>query len=66
MKYLCLGADYVGIGRPALYGLICGGYKGVEQIFNILNQELYTAMINGGFKDLKSFNLKRIRLEKKN
>jgi len=66
IKYLCLGADYVGVGRPAMYGLICDGHKGVEKIFNILNQELYTAMINGGFKDLKSFNLKRIRFEKKN
>ena len=65
IKYLCLGADYVGIGRPAIYGLICNGYKGVEKIFNILNQELYTAMINGGFKDLKSFNLNRIRFENK-
>lgn len=66
IKYLCLGADYVGIGRPAMYGLICNGFLGVEKIFSILNQELYTAMINGGFKDLKSFNLKRVRFEKKN
>ena len=66
IKYLCLGADYVGIGRPAMYGLICNGFLGVEKIFSILNQELYTAMINGGFKDLKSFNLNRVRFEKKN
>ncbi len=49
-----------------MYGLICNGHIGVERIFSILNQELYTAMTNGGFKDLKSFNLKRVRFEKKN
>lgn len=65
IKYLCLGADFVGVGRPAIYGLICNGHKGVAKIFDILNQELYTAMINAGFKDLKSFNINRIKLEKK-
>ena len=30
IKYLCLGADFVGIGRPAMYGLICGGRNGAK------------------------------------
>ncbi len=65
LKYLCLGADYVGIGRPAIYGLICNGYYGVKEIFNILNNELLTAMVNGGFKNLKSFHKSRIKLNEK-
>lgn len=65
LKYLCLGADYIGIGRPAMYGLICNGYLGVREIYKILNNELFTAMINGGFKNLKSFNKSRIKFDEK-
>ena len=39
----------VAIGRAALYGLIIDGADGVNEIINILNSELYTDMINGGF-----------------
>ena len=63
IKYLSLGADFVGIGRPAMYGLICGGHKGVEKIFEILKGELKTAMINGGFKNLTSFKKNRLKLD---
>lgn len=60
IKYLCAGADLVGIGRAAIYGLILDGGNGVNRIVEILKSELQTAMINGGFKSLKSFNAKRI------
>ena len=60
LKFLCLGADYVGIGRPSIHGLIYNGSRGVSEIFKILNNELETSMINGGFKNKKSFNLKRL------
>lgn len=65
IKYLCLGADYVGIGRPAIYGLICGGSEGVRKVFEILNDELRTAMINGGFNNLKSFLKNRLIIDEK-
>tara|TARA_B100000945_G_C20425322_1_gene620196 strand:+ start:2090 stop:3169 length:1080 start_codon:yes stop_codon:yes gene_type:complete len=65
LKYLCLGADFVGIGRPAIYGLICQGSVGVGKIFEILNNELYTVMANGGFGDLKSFSTNRLKLNEK-
>lgn len=65
IKYLCLGADFVGIGRPAIYGLVCEGNKGVKKIFEILNSELKTGMINGGFKNLNSFNKNRINFNEK-
>jgi len=64
IKYLCLGANFVGIGKPAIYGLIINGHKGVKQIFDILKYELETASLNGGFKNLRDFNLKRISLKK--
>ena len=60
IKFLCLGADFVGIGRPALHGLIYSGSKGVSEVFKILNSELKTNMINGGFKKEISFNMKRL------
>ncbi len=64
IKYLCLGADLVAIGRPAIYGLGLNGSSGVSTIFEILKKEFKTAMINGGFKNLKSFNQKRLILGK--
>lgn len=60
IKYLCLGADIVGIGRPAIYGLICNGPTGVSNILSILKSELITAMYNGGFKSLKDMKLERL------
>ena len=57
---MCLGADFVGVGRPAIHGLINNGHTGVSDIFKILKNELLTGMINGGFKNLKSF--KKLRL----
>jgi isopentenyl diphosphate isomerase/L-lactate dehydrogenase-like FMN-dependent dehydrogenase len=60
IKYLCAGADLVGIGRAAIYGLILDGENGVSRIIEILKSELQTAMVNGGFKSLKSFNKNRI------
>lgn len=64
IKFLCLGADFVGVGRPAVHGLITQGNLGVKNIFEILNNELKSNMINGGFKNEKSFNLKRLKFIK--
>jgi L-lactate dehydrogenase (cytochrome)/(S)-mandelate dehydrogenase len=44
VKALCLGADAVMIGRPALYGLAAEGRSGVESILAILRAELATAL----------------------
>ncbi len=65
IKYMCLGADFVGIGRPAIYGLILGGQKGVEKIFNLFYEELFSSMTNGGFKSLKDMKLNRIEFSEK-
>ncbi len=60
IKYLCLGANFVAVGRPAIHGLISNGSKGVEKIFAVLKDELKTAMINGGFKNKGSFKKNRL------
>ncbi len=57
IKYLSIGADMVAIGRPALYGLIANGNRGVQEIFRILQEELKISMTNGGFKNIKEIKL---------
>ena len=47
-----------------IYGLIIDGHRGVKTIFDILNSEFKTALLNGGFKNLKEMNLKRIYFDK--
>jgi (S)-2-hydroxy-acid oxidase len=39
-KALALGADFVLVGRPALWGLAIDCQKGVETVMNILEREL--------------------------
>ena len=62
IKYMSLGADFVGVGRPAIHGLAAAGNRGVTNIFEILKNELLTSMINGGFKNFKSFKRSRLIL----
>lgn len=38
-KAVALGARMVFLGRPALWGLACGGQQGVENVLNILKKE---------------------------
>lgn len=65
LKYLCLGAHYVGVGRPALYGLINAGHEGVKKTFSILNSELKTSMSNGGFKNIREMKKDRLKINEK-
>eukprot|EP00613_Pedinella_sp_CCMP2098_P044091 CAMPEP_0171786826 /NCGR_PEP_ID=MMETSP0991-20121206/63547_1 /TAXON_ID=483369 /ORGANISM="non described non described, Strain CCMP2098" /LENGTH=464 /DNA_ID=CAMNT_0012395683 /DNA_START=265 /DNA_END=1659 /DNA_ORIENTATION=+ len=43
-KALALGADWVAVGRPYLFGLGAGGAPGVRRTFDILATELETTM----------------------
>lgn len=51
-KALALGANAVAIGRPILYGLALGGWMGVQQVLEHLNQELVMAMRLAGTKTI--------------
>lgn len=64
IKYLCLGADFVGIGRPAIFGLFLNGKHGVKDVFDILNSEFHSSCINGGFVEKKDFSLNRLIIPK--
>ncbi len=48
LKARALGADAVLVGRPLLWGLICGGASGVAHVLQILNDELEHAMFLSG------------------
>lgn len=41
---LCLGADFVLIGRAYLYGLMAGGERGVDRVLDLMASELRTTM----------------------
>ena len=59
-KALCLGADFVCIGRPAIWGLILGGSKGVSKILDLFYQELKSIMGLSGCNDIKKISKKYI------
>lgn len=63
-KALASGADLVGIGRPAIYGLAVGGSKGVTSVFKHLSKELKIVMQLAGCKtveDIKKAKLLSIK-----
>jgi L-lactate oxidase len=55
-KALALGATAVGIGRPALWGLINGGSLGVKSVYAQLAFELKSAMLLSGVKKVTDLN----------
>lgn len=48
LRALCLGADAVLLGRPALYGLALGGESGAAEVLALLKGELARAMALSG------------------
>jgi lactate oxidase len=62
-RALALGATAVGIGRPALWGLINGGSLGVKSVYGQLAFELRSTMLLSGvakITDLKRENLAKV------
>ena len=64
IKLKCLGADFVGLGRPIMHGLIVSGYKGVYKVLEILKNDLISSMKNGGFKSTIDFKISRLNFNK--
>ena len=62
LKAIALGADIVGLGRLAIYGLIAGGKIGVQHMLLLLREELETAMINSGLRSINDISEKNINL----
>lgn len=52
-KALALGADFILLGRPALWGLAYDGREGVEAVMHILERELNRTMALAGVTSIK-------------
>ena len=50
LKTLSLGADFVGVGRPFIFGLIANAFNGVNNVIDLLKSEFLTAMRLSGSK----------------
>lgn len=48
VKACYYGANIVGIGRPAVYGLIANGYQGVKNTFDLFKNEYFSSKILSG------------------
>lgn len=55
-KALALGADFVLLGRPALWGLAYQGQEGVEAVMHILERELSRTMALAGVTSVKGIS----------
>ncbi|XP_054740491.1 uncharacterized protein LOC129246022 [Anastrepha obliqua] len=51
-KALALGAKMVFVGRAALWGLACGGQKGVEELLGVLRKDLEVTLALAGCQKL--------------
>ncbi len=51
---LCLGAKFVFVGRPTLYGVTAGGVPGATRALDIFRNEIDLVMANMGAPDIKS------------
>eukprot|EP00922_Rhytidocystis_sp_ex-Travisia-forbesii_P020735 GHVS01030479.1.p1 GENE.GHVS01030479.1~~GHVS01030479.1.p1 ORF type:complete len:244 (-),score=21.06 GHVS01030479.1:111-842(-) len=52
LKALALGAKFVFVGRPVLWGLAVSGASGVKDVLRILRQELSEAMSLSGYSSV--------------
>ena len=55
-KALALGADFVWVGRPTLWGLAYKGQKGVELMLKILSDEVKLCMALAGTVKVEDIN----------
>ncbi len=56
VKAICLGADYVGLGRLYCYGLAAAGAAGIERVIELLEEEMKEVMGLLGVSSLKQLD----------
>jgi isopentenyl diphosphate isomerase/L-lactate dehydrogenase-like FMN-dependent dehydrogenase len=49
---LCLGADFVFVGRAAVYGVVAGAEAGAARTIDILSQQLATNLAQMGITSI--------------
>jgi isopentenyl diphosphate isomerase/L-lactate dehydrogenase-like FMN-dependent dehydrogenase len=65
-KALALGADAVGVGRPALWGLALNGAEGVAAVLEHLNMELVNVMRLAGTAKLADITAEYVKMDSSN
>ena len=60
IKCLSLGADYVAIGRPIIYGLIANSNIGVSRVLELFMNELKISLRLCGFEKISDLSNKNI------
>ena len=61
-KALASGADVVAIGRPVIYGLALGGWRGVVSVFEYLKADLRRVMMLAGTQTISDIKNTKLRL----
>ncbi|CAN5917181.1 alpha-hydroxy acid oxidase [soil metagenome] len=56
VKAICMGADWVGLGRLMCYGLAAAGAPGIERVIELLEDEMKEAMGLLGVTSLKQLD----------
>ena len=56
VKAICLGADWVGLGRLYCYGLAASGAPGIERVMELLEEEMREVMGLLGVSSLKQLD----------
>ena len=59
-KCLYLGADYVAIGRPVIFGLAVNSNIWIERVLELYIQEFKTTMYLCGVNDINKIGIKNI------
>ena len=62
-KAIASGADVVAIGRPVIYGLALGGWRGVESVFEYLRKDLQRVMWLAGAQTVDEIKNIKLRYE---
>lgn len=57
VKAYALGAEWVGIGRPVLYGLGAGGREGVKHVLQVILADLEVTTVNLGYTDVSQVTI---------
>lgn len=61
-KAIASGADVVAIGRPVIYGLALGGWRGVVSVFNYLKDDLRRVMWLAGTQNISDIKNVKLRM----
>ena len=60
-KAIAMGADVVAIGRPVIYGLALGGWRGVVSVFDYLKKDLQRVMWLAGTQNIEEIKNVELR-----